>query len=486
MAQRQGSRDRAPASTVGDRSRPCLLGPGLRKRVRRVQVDEPKRLLKIGLASAALVLLGGLASAPKAGTEAPAADIAPSKEVNVAKQKDPRKAALAVLAELHKAQKAQDLDRIMATYSEAWTNLEGADKSGLRSYFEGALAQGAYRDLTVDRQDCDIAVDGNSVTVTPVAYRSPTRGTTYTSFTMQKEADGVWRIASSGSVDVIAGIGAISEFAEAMKALCAGDFLLPQPLYYMAHVDSCISGIGAGKLVDPAYSGAEAAMAASRRRVADYRLTLSRWLEGWPRWKGRGEFLMGIDDYLARVEKLAASTTGAVVDGAVVDEVYDTLGDVREADEHQRSVIDMMVRRLDPVSRDVSRPNQLHEQLGTWDPTDPANIEERFFHDITRLDFDTWKIVPNIRAMMRNVAAKDRVAEVHCWIGAPADIPAIRLRVKALRDWLEGKGLEADTRAIMTTLGSPDAYKEKRWLAANLLDRLDGHSKEEAVLRLLD
>lgn len=277
-----------------------------------------------------------------------------------------------------------------------------------------------------------------------------------------------------------------SEFAKAIEDICDGDFLLPQPLYFLAHVDSCIASIGVGKVVYPDYTEAEGVMAATRRSVADYRLTLSRWLLGWPRWKPRGEFLIGIDDYLTWVEDLAALTSGAVIDGAVVNEVYDILGDVSKADRHQKSIIDMMVRRLDPVSRDLSRPEQFHGRVGTWDPPDPANIEERFFHDVTRLDMDTWKIIPNIRAMIRNVAAKDRVAEVHCWIGNPENIPALRLRVKALRNWLDGKAEEADTLEITTTLGSPDAYREKRWLAENLLNRLDSHSKDEAVLRLLN
>jgi len=278
----------------------------------------------------------------------------------------------------------------------------------------------------------------------------------------------------------------LSEFAETIKTLCEGDFLLPQPIYFMAHVDSLIASIGAGKIVYPDYTEAETAMAAARRSAAHYRLVLSRWLWGAPRWKARGEFLMGIDDYLTWVEGFAARTSGDVVDVAVVDEVYDTLGNANKADKHQKSVIEMMVRRLDPVTKDRSRPNQLYERFGTWDPPDPANIAEQFFHDITRLDFDTWKIVPNIQAMIRNVAAKSRVAEVHCWIGNPKDIPSIGMRVKALRSWFDGEAEETDTLGIAALLGSPKAYKEKRWLAASLLNRLINHLNDESVLRLLD
>lgn len=205
-----------------------------------------------------------------------------------------------------------------------------------------------------------------------------------------------------------------SEFAKAVKDVCGGDFLLPPAIFYMAHVDSCIASIGAGTRVDPDYTEAKDPMASARHSAADYRQVLSRWLSGWQRWQTKGEFLLG------------------ATAGPVVDEVYDTLGDVNRADKHQKSVIDMMVRRLDPLSKDLSGPEKLHERLGAWDPPVPANTEERFFHDITRLDLDTWKIIPNVRAMIRNVAASDRVAEVHCWIGNPENISALR-RIPEMR-----------------------------------------------------
>ena len=255
-----------------------------------------------------------------------------------------------------------------------------------------------------------------------------------------------------------------SDAAKAIKGRCDGDFLLPPEMRFMAHIDSCIASVGAGKVVEPDNTETEKPMRVTRLTVADYRQALSRWLVGWPRRRARAEFLL---------------------EQAVVDEVYDTLGDVSRADEHQKSVVEMMVARLDPVSKDLTRPDQLHERLGAWDPPNPTNIEERFFHDITRLDLDTWKILPNIRAMIRNIAAKNRVAEVHCWIGNPEDVPPLRLRVKAIRDWFDGKTEEPDTRAIAATLGDPNAYKEKRWLASSLLNLLDSAAEDESVLRLI-
>jgi hypothetical protein len=253
-----------------------------------------------------------------------------------------------------------------------------------------------------------------------------------------------------------------SEVAKTLKRRCEG--CEPPVVWFIAEVDACMASVAAGEWVTGDYSEYEPVMRSARLTVADYRQALSRWLEGWERWKTRHEFLL---------------------DEAVVDEVYDTLGDVKDGDEHQKSVIAMMVARLDPVTKDASRPEELHRKLGTWDPPDPANTEELLFHAITRLDLDTWKIVPNIRAMIRNVAARKQVAEEHCWIGNPADIPALRLRVKAMHDWFEGKTDEPDTRDIVATLGDPEAYKEKRWLAATLLNALDAFANDERVLRLM-
>ena len=255
-----------------------------------------------------------------------------------------------------------------------------------------------------------------------------------------------------------------SEVAQAIRARCGDGFLEPPDVRYVAHVDSCLVSIGAGEVVAPDVAEVEQRMRAAGITVADYRLTLSRWEIGWPRGRARGEFL---------------------IDQGIVDEVYDTLGDVNDANAHQKAVIRMMVDRLDPVTKDLTVPKQFHDRLGAWDPPQPANVEERFFHDITRLDLDTWKIVVNIQAMIRNIAAQDRVAEVHCWIGNPADIPALRRRVEAIRDWFDGNTETADTRDIVTTLGDVEAYREKRWLAASLLCLLETHAEDERVLRLM-
>jgi hypothetical protein len=138
------------------------------------------------------------------------------------------------------------------------------------------------------------------------------------------------------------------------------------------------------------------------------------------------------------------------------------------------------------VHRDLTRPKEIHKRLGTWEPKSPANLEEKLFHEVTRLDLGTWKIVPNIQTMIRNIGAKDRKQQLHCWIGNPADIPALQLHVKALRDWLAGRNDEGDTRSLVAQLGRKDAYKEKEWLASVLLHLIEKHASDERVIALLE
>ena len=57
----------------------------------------------------------------------------------------------------------------------------------------------------------------------------------------------------------------------------------------------------------------------------------------------------------------------------------------------------MVIPRIDRDSRDLTRSYQINEMLGTWFPSPPRNLEEVFFHEITKLDLDTWKTEINIR-----------------------------------------------------------------------------------------
>lgn len=124
----------------------------------------------------------------------------------------PAEEVLTVLAEHHAAAKAQDLERIMATFSANYRNSQGADKSAVRSYFEGGIAQDVLKALTVNMEECEIILDGDNATATRVIY--PMAGSAYM-FKMKKEADGVWRIVNSEQI--VPTTPAKTENAESIK-----------------------------------------------------------------------------------------------------------------------------------------------------------------------------------------------------------------------------------------------------------------------------
>jgi len=117
----------------------------------------------------------------------------------MAKQQDPTEEVTAVLAGFRKAFKEQDVDKIMAAYSDDYSNPEGTDKSGLRGFFEGLAEQGALQNTTVGMEECETVVQEDSATAGLVTYSSPNSETRY-QYKLKREADGAWRVVSSGQV----------------------------------------------------------------------------------------------------------------------------------------------------------------------------------------------------------------------------------------------------------------------------------------------
>jgi len=236
--------------------------------------------------------------------------------------------------------------------------------------------------------------------------------------------------------------------------------LEPPDLDYMEQVDACIASIGAGRRVSVDRTQVTVKLRAQRQTVEDYRLALSGWLAGWS--KGRVIARDGLSD-------------------GIVNEVYETLGD---PDEEKRAIAAMVVPRLDRVERSLNRPNAIRDRVGTWFPEHPKTLEEKLFHSVTQLDLGTWFTVPNIRTMVRNIGAKDKVVDLTCWLGNPDDIPGLRRRVEAIGDWVSGRPADAENTDVAEVLGERDAYKEKVWLARCLLVPLRNHASDERVAAL--
>ena len=108
-------------------------------------------------------------------------------------------AVTAVFAGLQTAFEAQDVDRIMAVYSDDYGEPSGTGKPGIRTFFEGLAARGFLRDTRVGMEQCEFSVDGDSATAGPVVYTSPKSRTKY-HYRLKREADGSWRIVNSETV----------------------------------------------------------------------------------------------------------------------------------------------------------------------------------------------------------------------------------------------------------------------------------------------
>ena len=106
----------------------------------------------------------------------------------------------AALDAYHNAEKAEDVDGMVAAFSEDFTNSMGATKSMLRAFFEGAVSMGLLPELVIDMENCEVNVEGNTATAGPVTYKTSSSTETY-SYKLKKEEDGVWRIINSEPVD---------------------------------------------------------------------------------------------------------------------------------------------------------------------------------------------------------------------------------------------------------------------------------------------
>ncbi len=101
----------------------------------------------------------------------------------------------AVLADVFRALKAGEIEKVMAAVSDDYSAADAADKSALRLVVEGMVAQGFFADATINMGRCQVAVDGDSAVAGPVAFESY-MGNSAQEYRMRREGDGVWRIVS--------------------------------------------------------------------------------------------------------------------------------------------------------------------------------------------------------------------------------------------------------------------------------------------------
>lgn len=90
----------------------------------------------------------------------------------------------------------QDIDAMMAFYSEDFTTDRGNTKEELREFFQGAKDQGYLEGAQADLSAAETTIEDGTAEVGPI-YLSSDAGSLDTTLFLKKEEDGVWRIVGS-------------------------------------------------------------------------------------------------------------------------------------------------------------------------------------------------------------------------------------------------------------------------------------------------
>lgn len=88
--------------------------------------------------------------------------------------------------------KAGDIEKLLAFYSESFTNAQMGDKKGFKGFVENAKGMGYLKDLQIDMSQAKIVITGKTATVGPVSIEGGF-GSTTANFSGAKEKDG-WKI----------------------------------------------------------------------------------------------------------------------------------------------------------------------------------------------------------------------------------------------------------------------------------------------------
>ena len=99
------------------------------------------------------------------------------------------------MAEWKTALVAQDIDKLMAAYSENYVSTRGTGKDSIREFMARAFEQSFLDSVEVKIEDAQITIEGDKATYGPVEFVSD-RGTFTLEYKLQKE-DGAWFIVGS-------------------------------------------------------------------------------------------------------------------------------------------------------------------------------------------------------------------------------------------------------------------------------------------------
>ena len=98
------------------------------------------------------------------------------------------------------ARKSGDVDAVVNSYSEEWSDDKGYRKQTLQNWHLGSTYDDAEIDITIDLRTVEIIVDGDEANISPVRMDSAKGRTTYR-HRWKKETDNIWRLIHTQTID---------------------------------------------------------------------------------------------------------------------------------------------------------------------------------------------------------------------------------------------------------------------------------------------
>lgn len=89
----------------------------------------------------------------------------------------------------------EDIDALMATYSDDFEHYEYGTKATLELFLGDLIAQGMFSGASVSMADMEVQVDGGTATAYPIDLEAAFGGATI-EFVLQEQATGEWLITS--------------------------------------------------------------------------------------------------------------------------------------------------------------------------------------------------------------------------------------------------------------------------------------------------
>ena len=87
----------------------------------------------------------------------------------------------------------QDVDKMMAEYSENYEGDSGEGKEQIREFYEDKKRDGSFENARMDTNEAKIVIDADRATVGPILYTGNWGEIRFTRM-LKKEEDNVWRV----------------------------------------------------------------------------------------------------------------------------------------------------------------------------------------------------------------------------------------------------------------------------------------------------